>query len=83
VLLTWTVRPYTSTTKIATVNSKRYINDYKCIKCIVRDKVVADGPVVYTGRSARTLKMNFTEPDTFGFFWFSMGDQSALEGQTV
>jgi hypothetical protein len=34
------------------------------------DKVVMDGPVMHTGRSARTLKIHFTEPVTFGFFWF-------------
>jgi hypothetical protein len=34
------------------------------------DKVVADGLVVHPGRSARTLKMHFTEPVTFGFSWF-------------
>jgi hypothetical protein len=34
------------------------------------DKAVADGPAVHPGRSARTLKMHFTEPITFGFFWF-------------
>jgi hypothetical protein len=34
------------------------------------DKVVADGLTVHPGRSARTLKMHFTEPVTFGFFWF-------------
>jgi hypothetical protein len=34
------------------------------------DKAVADGPVMHSGRSVRTLKMNFTEPVTFGFFWF-------------
>jgi hypothetical protein len=32
------------------------------------DKAVADGPAVHPIRSARTLKMNFTEPVTFGFF---------------
>jgi hypothetical protein len=32
------------------------------------DKAVADGPTVHPGRSARTLKMHFTEPVTFGFF---------------
>jgi hypothetical protein len=32
------------------------------------DKVVVDGPAVHPGRSARTLKMHFTEPLTFGFF---------------
>jgi hypothetical protein len=34
------------------------------------DKAVADGPAVHPGQSARTLKMNFTEPVTFGFFLF-------------
>jgi hypothetical protein len=34
------------------------------------DKAVADDPDVHPGRSARTLKMSFTEPITFGFFWF-------------
>jgi hypothetical protein len=33
-------------------------------------KADADDPVVHPGRSARTLKMNYTEPITFGFFWF-------------
>jgi hypothetical protein len=32
------------------------------------DKAVADGPAVHPRRSARTLKKNFTEPVTFGFF---------------
>jgi hypothetical protein len=31
------------------------------------DKAVTDGPVVHPGRSTRSLKMNFTEPDTFAF----------------
>jgi hypothetical protein len=34
------------------------------------DKAVVDRPVVQPGRSARMLKMHFTEPVTFGFFWF-------------
>jgi hypothetical protein len=34
------------------------------------DKVVANGPAVHHGQSARTLKMHFTEPVTFGFFLF-------------
>jgi hypothetical protein len=34
------------------------------------DKAAADGLAVHPRRSARTLKMNFTEPITFGFFWF-------------
>jgi hypothetical protein len=34
------------------------------------DKVVADGLAVHPRQSAGTLKMNFTEPITFGFFWF-------------
>jgi hypothetical protein len=31
------------------------------------DKAVTDSPAVHPRRSARTLKMNFTEPVTFGF----------------
>jgi hypothetical protein len=31
---------------------------------------VADGPAVHTGRSARMLKIHFSEHVTFGFFWF-------------
>jgi hypothetical protein len=38
---------------------------------------VADGPAVHTGRSARTLKIHFTEPVTFGFFCFSPTGRSA------
>jgi hypothetical protein len=36
----------------------------------VLDKVVADGSVVHPERCARMLKMHFTEPIPFGFFWF-------------
>jgi hypothetical protein len=43
------------------------------------DKAVANGPVVHPGRSARTLKIHFTEPVTFGFFWFSPTGRSAPE----
>jgi hypothetical protein len=44
------------------------------------DKAVADGPAVHPGRSARKLKMHFTEPITFGVFsGFSMVGRSALE----
>jgi hypothetical protein len=39
------------------------------------DKAVADGLAVHPGQSAGTLKMNFTEPGTFGFLVFN--------GQTV
>jgi hypothetical protein len=34
------------------------------------DKAVGNGPAMHPGRPARTLKMNFTESVTFGFFWF-------------
>jgi hypothetical protein len=34
------------------------------------DKVVTDSLAVHPGQSVRTLKMHFTEPITFGFFWF-------------
>jgi hypothetical protein len=36
-------------------------------------KAVTDGPNVHPGRFVRTLKMNFTEPVTFRFFWVSNG----------
>jgi hypothetical protein len=45
------------------------------------DKAVADSPVVHPGRSARTLKIHFTEPVTFGFFWFSSTGRSAPEAR--
>jgi hypothetical protein len=47
------------------------------------DKVVADGPAVHPGRSARTLKMHFTEPVTFGFFWFYNDRTVRAWGRTV
>jgi hypothetical protein len=34
------------------------------------DKAVTDDPAVHPERSVRTLKVHFTEPITFGFFWF-------------
>jgi hypothetical protein len=40
---------------------------------------VADGPAVHPGRSARTLKIHFTEPVTFGFSGFSPTERSAPE----
>jgi hypothetical protein len=39
---------------------------------------VADGPVVHPGQSARTLKIHFTEPVTFGFSGSSPTGRSAL-----
>jgi hypothetical protein len=42
-------------------------------------KAVADDPAVHPGWSTRTLKMNFTEPVIFGFFWFSMAGRSTPE----
>jgi hypothetical protein len=48
------------------------------------DKAVTNGPVVHPGRSVRTLKIHFTEPVTFGFFWFSPTGRSAPEaGRSV
>jgi hypothetical protein len=44
------------------------IEDLMCRQ--MSGKVVTDGPVVHPGWSARTLKMNYTEPVTFGLFWF-------------
>jgi hypothetical protein len=43
------------------------------------DKAVADGPAVHPGRSARMLKMYFTEPVTFRFSDFSTSGRSALD----
>jgi hypothetical protein len=34
------------------------------------DKAVVDSPAVHPGRSAKSLKIHFTEPVTFRFFWF-------------
>jgi hypothetical protein len=34
-----TVRPFTSTTEIATVSSNGYINGYKCIICVVQCQI--------------------------------------------
>jgi hypothetical protein len=42
------------------------------------DKAVADGPAVHPRRPARTLKMNFIEPITFGFSGFTTTGRSAL-----
>jgi hypothetical protein len=44
-------------------------------------KTVSDGPIVHPGRSARTLKLHFTEPVTFGFFWFSPTGRSAPKAE--
>jgi hypothetical protein len=69
--LVQTVHPHTSKAEITTVSSNGYINDYSALMCRqMLDKAVTDGPVVHPRRSARTLKMHFTEPTTFGFFWF-------------
>jgi hypothetical protein len=42
------------------------------------DKAVTDGLVVHPGRSARTLKIHFTEPVTFGFSGFHRSDGPRL-----
>jgi hypothetical protein len=47
------------------------------------DEAVVDGSAVHPGRSARMLKMNFTEPNTFEFFWFSTCGRSAPEDRAV
>jgi hypothetical protein len=47
------------------------------------DKAVADGPVMHPGRSARTLKMHFTIPVTFGVFRFFNGRTVRAWSQTV
>jgi hypothetical protein len=36
---------------------------------------------MHLGRSARMLKNNFTKPDTFEFFWFSMADGPRLRAR--
>jgi hypothetical protein len=47
------------------------------------DKAVADGTVVYPGRSARMLKMYFTEPVSFGSFLFFNSRTIRTRGRTV
>jgi hypothetical protein len=47
----------------------------------ISDKVVADGPVVHPVRSARTLKIHFTEPITFGFSGSSLTGRSTPEAE--
>jgi hypothetical protein len=47
------------------------------------DKAVTDGPVVHPGRFARTLKIHFTEPVTFRFFWFFNDRIVHAGGRTV
>jgi hypothetical protein len=47
------------------------------------DKAVTDGPAVHPGRSTRSLKMHFTEPVTFGFFWFFTDRTVRASGRTV
>jgi hypothetical protein len=44
----------------------------------ISDKAVTDGPTVHPRRSARTLKMHFTEPVTFGFLGFQRLDGPRL-----
>jgi hypothetical protein len=45
------------------------------------DKAVMDDPAVHPEWFVRTLKMNFTEPVTFRFLWFSMGRRSAPDSR--
>jgi hypothetical protein len=47
------------------------------------DKAVAEGLVVHPGRSARTLKIHFTKPVTFGVFWFFTDRMVRAWSQTV
>jgi hypothetical protein len=42
------------------------------------DKTVADGSIVHPEQFARTLKMNFTKPGTFGFLWFATANGPRL-----
>jgi hypothetical protein len=41
-------------------------------------RAVADGLAVHLGRLERTLKMNFTEPGTFGFSGFQRANGPCL-----
>jgi hypothetical protein len=41
------------------------------------DKAVTDGPDMHPRRSARMLKMHFTEPVMLGYFGFSTSGRSA------
>jgi hypothetical protein len=79
-----TVRPCTSTAEIATVSSNSYINGYFALN--------ASSDVMYRsrgrssrapGRSARTLIIHFTEPVTFGFFWFFTDRTVRARSRTV
>jgi hypothetical protein len=47
------------------------------------EKVVADSPAMHPERSARMLKMHFTEPVTFGGFWFFNDRTVRAWSQTV
>jgi hypothetical protein len=47
------------------------------------DKAIADGLVVHPGQSARTLKMHFTKPVTFGVFCFFNDRTVHAYGRTV
>jgi hypothetical protein len=70
-LLTADGPPCTSTAEITTVNITAISTAIEHLMCRqMSDKAVADGPTVHPGRSARTLKIHFTEPVAFGFFWF-------------
>jgi hypothetical protein len=41
-------------------------------------KAIADGLTAHFGWAAMSLKMNFTEPATFGFYRFQRADGSRL-----
>jgi hypothetical protein len=55
------------------------------LKCVVRllDRAVTDGLAVHPIRFARTLKIYFTEPITFGVFWFFNDRTVRAGGRTV
>jgi hypothetical protein len=65
-----TVRPCTSTTESqrSAVTAISTAIEH-LMRRQVSDKAVADGLAVHPRRFARMLKMNFTEPVTFWFFW--------------
>jgi hypothetical protein len=75
-----TVRPSTSTTKIPTVSSNGYINDYNALNASSDVRYRSHGR---SGRAPRMVRNNaiihFTEPITFGFFGSSPSGRSAPE----
>jgi hypothetical protein len=76
--LVQTVRPYTSTTEIATVSSNGYINDYKCIKCIARCQIKQSRTVWSCTPNGLRGKCILPNPSPLGFFVFQRADGPRL-----